>query len=110
LPPDTPDRPLRNKRDLAALLQDICNKILREELDSRIGYIAGHLANLSLKALEEAEGEEIGLLCGGTREDLFGPHLTTTAARPFCRKCQTNLLFSTHSRKVSALGFFPRTN
>src|SRR6516165_6650760 len=58
LPPDKPDRPLRNKREVAELLRDTINHILRGELDLKIGYVIGYLASIYRKTISEAEREE----------------------------------------------------
>lgn len=55
LPPDTPDRPLTSSRELADLLRDMINKILRGELDPKIGYVVTPLAALYMKVLAQAE-------------------------------------------------------
>jgi hypothetical protein len=69
LPPDTPDRLLRNKRELADFLRDMINKIVRGELDPKIGYIVGNLTTLYTKTLFEADLEEMCLLSDGTVEE-----------------------------------------
>ncbi len=69
LPPDTPDRPLRNKREVADFLRDMVNKILRGELDPKIGYIVGNLTTLYTKTAFEADCEESRLLSVGTGEE-----------------------------------------
>jgi hypothetical protein len=69
LPPDTPDRPLRNKGEVADLLRDTINQILRGELDAKIGYIVCNLTTLYTKTLFEADREEISRLWNGTAEE-----------------------------------------
>jgi hypothetical protein len=57
LPPDTPDRPLRSSGELLELLRDMINKILRGELDPKIGYAVGYLATIQTKVREQSEME-----------------------------------------------------
>jgi hypothetical protein len=58
LPPHTPDRPLRSSGELLELLRDMINKILRGELDPKIGYAVGYLATIQAKVLAQSEIEE----------------------------------------------------
>jgi hypothetical protein len=58
LPPDTPDRPLRSSSELLELLRDMMNKILRGELDPKIGYSVGYLATIQARVLAQSEMEE----------------------------------------------------
>lgn len=43
LPADTPDRPLRSKREVADLLRDTINQIRRGQIDPKVGHIIGYL-------------------------------------------------------------------
>jgi len=49
LPPETPDRALRSSADVLELLDDLINKVLRGELDTKIAYAAGHLISIQMK-------------------------------------------------------------
>ena len=58
LPPDTPDHPLRTSGEVAELVAEMINKILRGELDPKIGSAVGYLLTLQIKALGQGEVEE----------------------------------------------------
>lgn len=58
LPADTPDRLLRSGGDVAELLRDMINKILKGELDPKIGYAVGYLSSLKIKLFEQRAMEE----------------------------------------------------
>jgi hypothetical protein len=58
LPPDTPDRPLRSGREVIELVPFMINKILRGELDPKIGSVVGYLLTVQMKAVDQGEMEE----------------------------------------------------
>lgn len=69
LPPDTPDRPLRNKREVADFLRDMINMIVRGQLDPKIGYIVSNLTTLYTKTLFEADCEASQWLSEATGDE-----------------------------------------
>lgn len=58
LPPDTPDRPLGNTKDVSALLGDSINRLRRGELDPKVANAVGYLSSVLLRALEQGPMEE----------------------------------------------------
>ena len=50
LPPDTPDRPLRNPAEVQALLAESINQVRRGQLDPHVANAVGYLAQVMLKA------------------------------------------------------------
>ena len=57
LPADTPDRPLRSGREVTELVPYMINKILRGELDPKIGSVVGYLLTVQMKAFDQGETE-----------------------------------------------------
>ena len=53
LPPDTPDHPLANTKDISDLLADSINQLRRGQLDPRLANTVGYLASILLRALEQ---------------------------------------------------------
>lgn len=78
LAPDTPDHPLRNTKDVAALLGDSINRLRRGELDPRVANAMGYVASVLLRALEQGPIEERlahleSILCkSGAGSEAFG--------------------------------------
>lgn len=58
LPGDTPDLPLGNTAEVAALLADSINRLRRGQLDPRVANGMGYLASILLKAIENGRVEE----------------------------------------------------
>jgi hypothetical protein len=58
LPPDTPDFPLNNAGDAAALLAQTINLLLRGQLDPKIANAAGYLLGIKLRATDMGKVEE----------------------------------------------------
>jgi hypothetical protein len=58
LPRDTPDFPLDNAGDAAALLARAINLLLRGELDPKIANAAGYLLGIKMKAADMGKVEE----------------------------------------------------
>ena len=58
LPPETPDFPLRNSREVSDLLGISANLVLRGQLDPRIATAVGYLTNIQLRALEQGPAQE----------------------------------------------------
>ena len=57
-PPDTPDHPLGNTRDVSAFLADLINHLRRGQLDPRVANATGYLTSILLRALEQGPLEE----------------------------------------------------
>lgn len=55
---DTPDLPLKNAEDVAALLALTINQVRRGELDPKISNAVGYLTGILLKAIEQGDVEE----------------------------------------------------
>ena len=58
LPPDTPDFPLNNAGDAAALLARAINLLLRGELDPKIANAAGYLLSIKMRASDTGKVEQ----------------------------------------------------
>jgi hypothetical protein len=58
LPPDTPEHPLENAKDVSMLLGDSINRLRRGQLDPRVANAMGYLATVLLRALEQGPMEE----------------------------------------------------
>jgi hypothetical protein len=58
LPPETPDFPLNNAGDAAALLGRTINLLLRGQLDPKIANAAGYLLGIKIKATDMGKVEE----------------------------------------------------
>lgn len=58
LPPDTPDFPLDNAGDAAALLARAINLLLRGELDPKIANAAGYLLGIKMRASDMGKHEQ----------------------------------------------------
>jgi len=58
LPPDTPDFPLDNAGDAAALLGRTINLLLRGQLDPKIANAAGYLLGIKMKATDMGKVEQ----------------------------------------------------
>ena len=52
LPPDTPERPIKNAADVVELMSVTINRVVRGELDPKIANSVGFLAGVTLKAFE----------------------------------------------------------
>src|SRR5262245_10543336 len=57
LPPGTPDVPLASVSDVVKLQGMVINRVLRGEIDARVGNAVGYLSGVMLKALTDAELE-----------------------------------------------------
>jgi hypothetical protein len=68
-PPDTPDRPLRSTAEVADLLTDMINKLLKGELDAKIGSAVGNLINVRTQVLKRSETEDIFAALNGVVPD-----------------------------------------
>ena len=58
LPPDTPDHPLGNPKQVSDLLADSVNRLRRGQLDPRVANAMGYLSSVLLRALEQGPMEE----------------------------------------------------
>ena len=58
LPPDTPDFPLNNADDAAALLARAINLLLRGQLDPKIANAAGYLLGIKMRASDTGKHEQ----------------------------------------------------
>ena len=58
LPPDTPDHPLGNTKEVSAFLADTINQLRRGELDPRVANGVGYLTGVLLRAFEQGPLEE----------------------------------------------------
>ena len=58
LPADTPDLPMGNVNDVAALLTDSINRLRKGQLDPRVANATGYLTSVLLRALEQGPVEE----------------------------------------------------
>jgi len=58
LPPDTPDRSLRNSGEVAEFLAESINQLRRGQLGPRVANGVGYLASALLRALEAGPLEE----------------------------------------------------
>jgi hypothetical protein len=58
LPPETPDHPLNNVRDVSLLLGQSINQVRRGQLDPRVANAVGYLASILLGALQQGPLEE----------------------------------------------------
>ena len=76
LAPDTPDFPLNNAGDAAALLGRTINLVLRGEIDPKIANAVGYLLGMKMKATDLGKVEErIGALEAAFKERGPQPNL-----------------------------------
>jgi hypothetical protein len=57
-PPETPDRALRTRRELANLLEETTNRLLKGQLDVKIATVAGQLVGIMERLLHGSALEQ----------------------------------------------------
>jgi hypothetical protein len=58
LPPDTPDHPLEDSRDISKLLAQSINQLRRGQLDPKVANAIGYQASALLRSLEQGRTQE----------------------------------------------------
>jgi hypothetical protein len=58
LPPDTPDHPLGNSKDVSELLAKSINQLRTGQLDPKVATGVGYLSTVLLRALEQGPTEQ----------------------------------------------------
>lgn len=58
LPPDTPDRPLENGRDVSKFLAESINQLCRGQLDPKVANALGYLTSVLLRSFEQDRTQE----------------------------------------------------
>jgi len=74
LPPDTPDCPLEDARDVSKFLAQSINQLRRGQLDPKVDNALGYVASVLLRSLEQGRAEDRvagGAVGGSTFRERF---------------------------------------